>query len=491
MSTIDRIAKETVAPSPAVAAVRWGVLILGLCLAGAEGAPPLTLVCGGVLLGHALWVTALPGNNNLAGAVIHVINETAVTIVVVGATGWYRSPYVICLAAPIVAAFFVNQAVRRAEDRESRALDQLEHLVEANELLSELHRVARMLPVSLDLRETVNSTVSRLRELIEPNVVVLLLHDDATDDWSVAAAVGARPPRHVATHELVPPLRDALTTPGAVLVADLGSAHNHLGETSSTGLYVALRARGRVVGLIAIERVVPQSLAERDRALLEVMSEQLGVAIDNARWFGRLRRIGADEERTRIARDLHDRVGQGLAYLAFELDRLTSAAGDHALKDDVATLRSDVRQILGEVRETLSDVRADVSESQDLVGTVDAFITRVERRTGLHVVFEHDGGGRLPLPIEREMWRIAQEAVTNAERHSGAETVRVRWHCTGGSAALEVVDDGGGMADTRAVKPGSYGLLGMRERADAIGASLEISSAVGEGTTVRCLLEQR
>jgi signal transduction histidine kinase len=157
----------------------------------------------------------------------------------------------------------------------------------------------------------------------------------------------------------------------------------------------------------------------------------------------------------------------------------------------VSALRSDVRQILGEVRETLSDVRADVSETQDLVGTVGAFITRVERRTGLHVVFEHDGGGRLPLPIEREMWRIAQEAVTNAERHSGAETVRVRWHCTGGTAALEVADDGGGMADTRAVKPGSYGLLGMRERADAIGASLEISSAVGEGTTVRCLLEQR
>ena len=144
------------------------------------------------------------------------------------------------------------------------------------------------------------------------------------------------------------------------------------------------------------------------------------MAIDNARWFGRLRRVGAEEERMRIARDLHDRVGQAIAYLAFELDRIAVAAAGQSVERDINTLRVDARQILGEVRETLSDLRSDVSEEHDLVQTVETFLERVRRRTSADIAFEYDGVTRLPLPVEREMWRIAQEALTNAERHADA-----------------------------------------------------------------------
>ena len=148
----------------------------------------------------------------------------------------------------------------------------------------------------------------------------------------------------------------------------------------------------------------------------------MALAIDNARWFARLRTVGADEERTRIARDLHDRIGQSLAYLAFELDRIVTS---QAKGDDVGTsleqLRDDVRGVIREVRDTLYDLRTDVSDSQDM-----ADHPRGLRRPGdraqpaSSVELYCDRDARLPILQEREMWRIAQEALTNVERHSAA-----------------------------------------------------------------------
>ncbi len=477
------------APSPAIATVRWGVVILGLLFAATHG-DQSAYIFGAALLAHALWRTARPAPSDLGGVVVAVVAEVALTLTAVAATGWLASPFVVTLIAPIAKAAQVRAALRQADLRQSLALDQLSQLGEANALLSELHRVTQSLPVSLDLSETVASTVSRLRELFEPNVVAVLLHDEGGATWSVAATVGARLPSVLSSSELPPPLQRAARVSGAHLVEDLRADGPGLGAASNTGLYVALRARDHLVGLLAVERVVPETLTERERVLLDGMADQIAMAIDNARLFGRLRRMGADEERTRIARDLHDRVGQGLAYLSFELDRISLSAGEK-VKTDIQTLHGDVRQILGEVRETLSDLRTDVSDHQDLVGTVETFIARVERRTGMRIVFEHDDGRRLALPVEREIWRIAQEALANAERHSGASEVRVQWRSAGDRAVLEVRDDGAGMDAAFAMKPGSYGLVGMRERADAIGATLEIASAPGHGTTVRCLLEQR
>ena len=83
-----------------------------------------------------------------------------------------------------------------------------------------------------------------------------------------------------------------------------------------------MRARGTLVGVLAVEHPDAHHFSARNAELLVGFAEPAALAIDNARWFARLRTVGADEERTRIARDLHDRIGQSLAYLAFELDRI-------------------------------------------------------------------------------------------------------------------------------------------------------------------------
>ena len=123
-----------------------------------------------------------------------------------------------------------------------------------------------------------------------------------------------------------------------------------------------------------------------------------------------------------------------------------------------------------------------------MVDTLTRFLERVEDRTGLEVNFVHEGEGRLPFVQEQELWWIAQEAIMNVERHAQATHLSVRWQCDGRAARVVVADDGKGFLRGRSGRADSYGMRGMQERADAIGASLEIDSAPGSGTVVRCWL---
>jgi signal transduction histidine kinase len=123
------------------------------------------------------------------------------------------------------------------------------------------------------------------------------------------------------------------------------------------------------------------------------------------------------------------------------------------------------------------------------VETLDDFLDRVRNRVDFDVSFTHHSTGRLPLVQERELWRVAHEAVSNVEHHARPRHLRVRWECDGAIAHLTVADDGKGFKTSTAAGPGSYGIQGMRERANAIGARLEIESEPFVGTVVECRLE--
>ena len=156
---------------------------------------------------------------------------------------------------------------------------------------------------------------------------------------------------------------------------------------------------------------------------------------------------------------------------------------------ELEQLRTDVRTVVTEVRETLYDLRTDVTDEHDIAETLDEFLKRVAERADLQVTFRHSSTGRLPLVMERELWRIAQEAITNVERHANAAHLSVRWECDGQNALLTIADDGEGFESGEAGRLDSYGLTGMRERADAVGARIDIDSVADRGTTVRCRLE--
>jgi signal transduction histidine kinase len=469
-----------------------------------------------------------------------ILAEVGLSCWVVDATGFWPSPYTFCLATAIVAAGFARGAefaipmgvaaavsvaipfhvvlsnaptssttiwgselvligmitgyARRlfglAEARAYLAQSQIERLSEANDLLVELHHVAQTLPASLDLNDTVASTVSRLEEVFSPDSVAVLLWDSSTRSWETALAQGVRLPPIVPDEDLPRHIADAVNDSGVLLVRDLQSEH-HLGLTFSSraALYAPLRARGELVGLLAIEHHEPRRFSARDTDLLEGLAEQAALAIDNARWFARLRTLGADEERTRIARDLHDRVGSSLAYLGFELDRIASNADGTVVQPDLAALRNDVRSVVTEMRDTLYDLRTDVAEDHDLAITLEEFLARVRERTHVETALRYKVEQRLPLRQEREMWRIAREAITNASKHAKAKCISVSWKSDSVGAVLEISDDGIGLLARPPGRLDSYGMQGMRERATALGATLDIESKPGKGVTVRCRLK--
>ena len=370
------------------------------------------------------------------------------------------------------------------------ALDRLSRLADANALLYSLHRVAQTLPQSLDMNDVLDSTVGRLRGLVDFDTLVILLFDETDARWQVVRSEGCHIASRLSATDLPPGMRDAITDGGVVSMPSLSASNPGFEERSGSGLYAPLTARGSIIGLIALEHRDTARFDHRAGGLLAGFVPPLSLALDNARWFSRLRTVGADEERTRIARDLHDRIGQSLAYLAFELDRIvTKDQGGERVSESLDRLREDVRGVIREVRDTLYDLRTDVSEDAGLAEVITQYADRVRERTGLIVEVDVDSKSGLPLLQEREMWRIAQEAITNIERHARASRVNITWRCDGDRAAVRVTDDGVGFEIGRAGRLDSYGMLGMRERASSIGAILDVHSSPGHGTTITCVLD--
>jgi signal transduction histidine kinase len=207
--------------------------------------------------------------------------------------------------------------------------------------------------------------------------------------------------------------------------------------------------------------------------------------------FLRIGTLAADEERKRIARDLHDHVGSSLALIGFEVDRAISLAVNH--DDDVEPVLRELRQhvsaVVTDVRDTLYDLRTDVSDAHDLSDTVKSFLVRVQQRSGITTTADMQLGARLPLMMERELWQILREAIVNAERHSKANHLVVTGRRAGEALTLAVRDDGVGLEST-SPRPDSYGLMGMRERASRLDADLSLRTLDIGGTEMRIELSE-
>ena len=357
---------------------------------------------------------------------------------------------------------------------------QMQELTDVNSLLLDLHAASERVPMPLELSGATTWIVERLDDAFSPDVAAVILRDPVSQLWRFAAARGLRPGAVGSSVELPPTLEMALSETEPV---PLGFKDQGLDYASTWGMYSALRARGEVIGLVAAECRERRPDDPADQRRLAGLASAASLAVDNARWLERIHTFGVEQERSRLARDLHDHVGQSMMYLGLELDRLVKVNYGRAVATDLETLRTDVRALLAELRDTLVDLRTDVSPEQGLGSVLQSLADRVHRRGRVAVACSVESERRLPLAVEREVWRIAQEAVVNAERHARARAVKVMWFCNPRWALLEVSDDGIGMPGGHPRK-GSYGLVGMRERADAIGAHLDIQSESGKGTTV-------
>ncbi len=201
-----------------------------------------------------------------------------------------------------------------------------------------------------------------------------------------------------------------------------------------------------------------------------------------------------EEERRRLARELHDGPAQALAAALFGVDLAVSAL-DRApatAREELLAARAMVRDALDDVRALMAGLRPRLLEERGLVPALNG-LAAMPPLWGTEVSIETEGigrGERLPADVELALFRIAQEAVSNARRHGVASRVRVSLAVRPGIAELVVVDDGRGFLWEPEFGWSSRGegLPGMRERAELLGGTLRVESAPGAGTRIAVML---
>jgi PAS domain S-box-containing protein len=225
-------------------------------------------------------------------------------------------------------------------------------------------------------------------------------------------------------------------------------------------------------------------LAHANEALRAEMEERQRAERARTDLLGRLV-FAQEDERRRIAREMHDQFGEQLTALGHRIASLKDALADRPdLRDRIDALQAVAQQLDRDVDDLVWELRPTALDDLGLRAALSNYVQNWSARAGIGAALHVSGGpdDRLPPETETTLYRIAQEALTNVAKHSGATEVELILERTADHVLLVVEDDGAGFAPEAATR--GFGLLGMQERASLIGASLEIESAIGGGTTI-------
>ena len=300
----------------------------------------------------------------------------------------------------------------------------------------------------------------------------------------------------------------AARTRETVLVNDVTKDPRYLETPGGAEVYAELAVPilfgDSALGVLNVETDEP--LDDSDAELLRLVADQMGVAISNARLHAVARELAANEERNRLARELHDSVTQLLFSMTLIAQSLAAAWRRDPTEGErrVDRLLQLSQTALAEMRSLLSELRAagggaenaaapvaraaDSLKRHGLVGALRRHVRELAA-DGLSVTLHSRGYVPLPVEHEFELFRIAQEALHNVSKHAAARSVDVRVTSTADGTLLRVHDDGSGF-DQRQLPAGAGGLVGghglrtMRERAESLGGRFAVVSRPGKGTTV-------
>jgi signal transduction histidine kinase len=192
-----------------------------------------------------------------------------------------------------------------------------------------------------------------------------------------------------------------------------------------------------------------------------------------------------EEERIHVAREIHDELGQTLTVLKMDLYRIEKKLPEGKIRGEMKDAIKFVGETIESVRKIISSLRPDVLDHLGLTAAIHWHIRGFCKRSGIHCTVEADPAEiTLDDAVSTVLYRILQEALTNAARHAEATEVSVRLKAEGGWIQLEVRDNGKGIGEADISGAKSFGLMGMRERAHSLGGEVTFKSVRGRGTTV-------
>jgi signal transduction histidine kinase len=452
--------------------------------------------------------------------------------------------FVLIAGSTVPFAVWIFRVVERGEREAAQSATLLEgsiaDLTEANAQIERRNRQliavnASIVAISsaLDPPEVLQRIVDSARDLVDANYGALGVADENGDiiqfitsgiTAEERSAIGPLPQGHGLLGLLIRERKPLCIDNIREHPASVGFPPNH--PPMKTLLGVPIFFQGEVVGdLYMAEKTAGALFDAEDQQVLELLANHAAVAITNARLYQqakeardrlqvwneeleaeverRARQIerqsheltrrvlqAQEEERKRIARELHDETAQALSTLLINIDLLEFQLppGRSDAREGIDRLRTLAKRTLDETRALSHDLRPTILDDVGLVAAVEWFADEISHSFDGSVEVKATGSkARLSSETELVLFRIAQEGMTNAAKYSEAASVRVALDFTRRSARLEVSDNGRGFEPSKLAGPsrrGGLGLYGMRERAELIGASLDISSRPGGGTRI-------
>jgi len=251
-------------------------------------------------------------------------------------------------------------------------------------------------------------------------------------------------------------------------------------------LVVPLRVQDVNIGVIDV--VNKQSgFNEDDIRITGLFADQAAIAIEKARLHQQTEALAIIEERQRLARELHDSVTQSLYSVTLYADaarRALSSRQYDIVSENVMELRNMAQEAMLDMRLLIFELHPPILEKEGLVAAIQTRLESVEARSGIHADFRVEGERRLPLDVEAELYRIAQESLTNVVKHAKAQCVSVELLYDDIQCRMKIWDNGIGFDPTSAAQEGGMGLRGIEARVKRIGGKFFIDSSRDDGTTI-------
>lgn len=380
----------------------------------------------------------------------------------------------------------IGTLAKAFETMRLRLLHSLEEIQRRARASQSLYEIGTEVLSLQDRDAVLRSIASRAVSLLHADVAVICLLDELGTTARISGAAGAA----AALQDMTP-----FPIAGEIALDCLQCARVD-GAYRNSRLAEPLTVGTRIVGALCVGTRAERTFSSEDREVLGGLANLAAMAVENARLQERVQSVAVLEERERIAREMHDGVGQVLGYVntkAQAVKLLLDAGRTSEAYTQLAQLEQAAREVYADLREAILGLRTATSPERRLIPALQEYVTRFSELSGVatELVVEGDASRHAFGPAtELHLIRIIQEALTNVRKHSMATHAWVRLGGDGGTVTIGVADDGLGFDPAR-LQPGGwprFGLQTMRERAEAIGGTFTIRSRDGRGTEVEVRL---
>jgi signal transduction histidine kinase/streptogramin lyase len=419
-------------------------------------------------------------------------------------TIWFRGGLILLLVAGLVGAYrwrvsSLESRSRQLETQVGERTKELSTLLSVSQEITSTLELESLLSLILDeLKKVVDYDVATVRRIVHGNMELkahrwLYPQEGQPSQWLPIAGI--------------PIIQEMIRTQQAILVGDHQFNPGIVGDTalfsdSLTGdvlqasrnlMSVPLVLKEEVIGMLVLGHHQPNYWGEEKKELVQAFANQAAIAIANAELFEKAGEAATLEERTRLARELHDSATQSLysATLFSEAGKELATAGDQESAEHYLTRVGEVvHQALKDMRLLIFQLRRPVLETEGLLMSLQFRLDAVEKRAGVDARLIADPLPHLSHSVSEELYSITIEALNNALKHAQADKITITIRSDGREVYLEVRDDGRGF-DPQTASNGGMGLVNMAERAEKLGADLIINSSTDQGTSIRVIVPVR